>query len=286
MTAAALLASGACLFRLRTFFPLHSGFRRAFEYRRATLRLAFLLMPAVLVTFWALLDGVAHRDRFGISNAAEGGKSLAGSAQVKKQDTSSTHIGNGYESIVLWPYPPKKQIVAPIQPPELLAPGTTEPLVIRFNGEYWYLQPPDQRPGPNAHHATGTPTDLHVASANSFPLLMSAHQYLRSPIRLAHCREIRVAVESREADPASISLAVWLKSSSSAGAPAVYLGEQTIAKSGTASTSPADKTVVFAVPAGAKLRAFDEISLMILPEAEHQKVGPRVAIRQFELVPR
>jgi hypothetical protein len=281
MTAAALLASGACLFRMRTVFLPGRGLHVSREYRRATLRLLCLIVPAVLVTFWALLKGVAHRDGlWGLSAAAAGNTKQAGAAaSAKKQDDSSTHIGNGYESVILWPFPPKKQIVAPIQPPELLAPGTTQPLVIRFNGEYWYLQPPDIRPGPKTHHANGTPLEVHIASANSFPLLMQAHQYLRSPIRIARCRELRVDVENRETEPGSVAIAVWLKNSTTPGAPAVYLGEQPITNAGS-------EEIIFAVPPGSKVRSFDEISVMMLPEAGHQRVGPRVAIRQFEFVPR
>jgi hypothetical protein len=43
---------------------------------------------------------------------------------------------------------------------------------------------------------------------------------------------------------------------------------------------------VFAIPAATKVRAFDEISVMMLPDSGHQQVGPRVAIEQFEVVPR
>jgi hypothetical protein len=108
---------------------------------------------------------------------------------------------------------------------------------------------------------------------------MQAHQYLRSPIRIARCRELRVDVENRETEPGSVAIAVWLKNSTAPGAPAVYLGEQPI-------TTAGSEDIIFAVPAASKVRSFDEISVMMLPEAGHQRVGPRVAIRQFEFVPR
>jgi hypothetical protein len=287
MTAAVLLAMAACLFKLRTTHLQDCRFREAREFRRAALRFAGVMLPAVLVTFWALLDGVAHRNRLAEVNAGlEGARSAGDHTKPKKDDKTSAHVGSGYESVVLWPYPPKKQIVAPVQPAPLLAPGTRQPVVIRFNGEYWYLQPPDVRPGPQAHRATGTPLDVHIASANSLPLMMQAHQYLRSPIAIARCREIRVEVENRETEPGSIVLAVWLKSSSAADARAVYLGEQPITSAGTVNGSPVAETLAFAIPAVGKVRAFDQISVMMLPESGHQQVGPRVAIEQFEVVPR
>jgi hypothetical protein len=276
---------------MKTVILPDPAFEPTREHRRAALRLACLALPAILVTFWALLDGVARRNRQGQFDLAGAGsaKSSGAHSQPKSEEKNSAHVGNGYESIVLWPFPPKKEVVAPVPQVALLAPGTTEPVVIRFTGEYWYLQPPDVRPGPTAHLANGTPVDLHIVSANSFPLMMQAHQYLRSPVRLAHCREIRVEIESRETDPSPIALAVWLKSSAAAGAPAVYLGEQSIASAVPAQASqavpPPTQTLVFALPETHML-AFDEISIMILPDSGHQRVGPRIAIRQFELVPR
>jgi len=287
-TAGALLALAAAVFVVKTTVLRRARLRTSWEFRRAALRLGMMALPAVLVTFWALLDGVAHRNRLAEVNGVglEGAASAGDHARPKKDEKSSAHSGSGYESVVLWPYPPKKEIVAPVQPAPLLAPGTKQPVVIRFDGEYWYLQPPDVRPGPLAHRATGTPLDVHIASANSLPLIMQAHQYLRSPIAVARCREIRVEVENRETEPGSVVLAVWLKNSSAKEGPAVYLGEQPIPGAGAGNGAPAAGTLVFAIPAATKVRAFDEISVMMLPDSGHQQVGPRVAIEQFEVVPR
>jgi hypothetical protein len=282
MTAGALLALGACLFRLKTTFLPNRDLRTVGEYRRAGLRLAAIALPAVLVTVWALLDGVAHRNYLDAVNAArQGVEGSGGHAQRKAEPKSAAHQGSGYESVVLWPYPPRKQVVAPIELTPLLKAGTTQPAVIRFDGQYWYLQPPDEHPGPQTHQAQGTPLDVHIASANSFPLTMEAHQFLRTPIRLARCREIQVEIENRETGPGLIGMAVWLKNSAEAGAPALYLGQQPIAGS-----APDEETLAFAVPASGRIRRFDEITVMMLPDEGHQMVGPRIAIEQFELLPR
>jgi len=243
VSAGALLSFAAILFVVKTTVSRRGRLRSESEFRGAALRLAAMVLPAILVTFWALLDGVAHRNRLSEVNAAglAGASSAGAHASPKKDGESSAHAGSGYESVVLWPYPPKKQIVAPVQPAPLLAPGTKQPVVIRFNGEYWYLQPPDVRPGPRAHRATGTPLDVHIASANSLPLMMQAHQYLRSPIRVARCREIRVEIANRENQPGSIVVAVWLKNSSAGEGPAVYLGEQPITRAGAGNASPAGR---------------------------------------------
>jgi hypothetical protein len=288
-TAAVLLALGACVFRLRSTVVPRPHFHEAREYRRAALRLAAIGLPAVLITIWALLDGVAYRNRLAGIDAAG---NVTGSNQHGRSHADSkspAHGGSGYESVVLWPYLPKKRIVAPVEESPLLAPGTHEPAIIRFDGQYWYLQPPDEHPGPRTHQAQGTPLDVHIASSNSFPLIMQAHEFLRSRIRLAHCREIRVKIDDRDNETGFISMAVWLKDSSLAGAPAVYLGQQTIRGPGdavvTGKSAGTEELLVFAVPAGAKIRSFDEITVVLLPDTGHRQVGPRIAIEQFELVP-
>jgi hypothetical protein len=109
-TAAALLALAACVFKLKTTFLPPRSFQRTREYRRAALRLTCLALPAILVTFWALLEGVAHRNGRSDLAFAEAGsvKSSGSRAPSKNEDKTSTHLGSGYESVILWPYPPKK----------------------------------------------------------------------------------------------------------------------------------------------------------------------------------
>ena len=290
MTAAVLLALGACVFGMQSTVAPQRHFQEAREYHRAGLRLAAIALPAVLITIWALLDGVARRDRLAGINTHGSPIGSHQHGQNHADAKSPSHGGSGYESVVLWPYPPKKQIVAPVEESQLLAPGTHEPAVIRFDGQYWYLQPPDEHPGPRTHQAQGTPLDVHIASTNSFPLIMQAHEFLRSSVRLGRCRQIRVKIDDRDDDPGFIAMAVWLKNSSLAGAPAVYLGQQTVRGPGdalpTEKPGGTEESLVFAVPAGAKIRSFDEITVVLLPDTGHQKTGPRIAIEQFELVPR
>jgi hypothetical protein len=42
----------------------------------------------------------------------------------------------------------------------------------------------------------------------------------------------------------------------------------------------------FEVPAGAKIRKFDHITVMLFPDSSNYDVGPKVAIKEFQLVPR
>jgi len=254
------------------------------EYRRATVRLACVVIPAVLVTAWALMDGVARRNHVVTVRPEDGGTDVS----LHKGGVSG--IG-GYESVILWPYPEKKQILPPVKFEEgLLAPGTTRPLVVRFDGPYWYVQPPDDRPGPTAHQAQGTPLKVGIESGNKLPLIMEAHQRLRGLIRLSLCREIGVEVMNRENKPGAIAMRLRLTNAMLPGANSVLLEEQPVLSSQPGhfveKESPVFETLRFAVPARARIRAFNEITVVVMPDAGHAKVGPRIAVRQFEFVPR
>jgi hypothetical protein len=49
---------------------------------------------------------------------------------------------------------------------------------------------------------------------------------------------------------------------------------------------PVTETLKFAIPKTAELRRFDEIDVIIQPSVERAKLGSRVAIEEFELIPR
>lgn len=161
-SAAALLALSACLFAWeRPVTQSDSGAsisRR--EVHRAALRLARVAIPAVLVTVWALLDGVAHR----MQPTSVDDRNSAATHSVQKPGFRTAAYGfDGYESLILWPFPEKRNVIAPIPMIRtLLVPGTTKPLIIRFDGPYWFVQPPDKRPGPMAHEAHGNPTSVNI----------------------------------------------------------------------------------------------------------------------------
>ncbi len=293
-TAAALLALCASLFAWKRTLPHGHGFEKRREYKQAALRLSLAAIHAVLLTVWALLDGVAHRNHAADSNAAltavNGTSTREDSHTIATSQSSPYGIG-GYESLILWPIPEKKQIVAPLSVRgSFLAPGTTRPLIIPFDGAYWYVQPPDKRPGRAAHQAHGTPLGAEIESNNSVPLVMDAHQILSTVIPVARCREIQVAIENRDNRAGIIAMAVVLKEAGSPKGPALYLGQQPIASTEPSHFSikvaPVFETLRFSIPSDAKLRKFSEITVMLLPDIEHAFVAPKIAIQQFQLFPR
>jgi hypothetical protein len=162
--------------------------------------------------------------------------------------------------------------------------------VVRFDGPYWYVQPPDDRPGPTAHHARGTPLKVGIESGNKLPLIMEAHQRLGGLIRLSRCREIDVDVMNRDNLPGTIAMALRLTNSMVPGANTVQLVEQPVVSTQpehyAEKAIPVFETLHFAVPSRTRIRAFNEITVVLIPDAAHAKVGPRIAVQQFAFLPR
>jgi len=262
---------------------------------RAARRLAYILLPAVLVTLFALLYGVEHRNRLETVAGAQSRDNAQSqgdaAARTSQSDAHPSANGiSGFQSIILWPFPQKKEILPPLpQPASLLAPGTTKPLVIRFDGPYFYFQPPRKAPSPNALQVRGTPLIHDFQSNNFMPLVMEAHQTLGSAIPLARCREIQVGILNGDNRPGVINVAVLL-GRSSAPLNQLYLGQQPVLSSQPASfafkPTAAAETLRFLVPASAKLRTFDQITVMILPDEANYDQGSKIAIQQFQLMPR
>lgn len=286
-TAAALLALTAFLFGWKITVPRGSSLSARQASRRAALRLARIVIPAVLVTAWALLEGVAHLNH--LVEAAPPPLD-AETARDSTAHNASTHGPGGFESLILWPVPPKKQIIAPIPAMNpFLSPGSKRPLVIRFDGDYRYVQNPDEAPGPHAHKSHASPLQVDIHSTNGIGLFMNAHQELGTPIPVSRCREIQVEVANKDNRNGMISLGLLLKDTSS-HKESLYLGQQPIVSTelGNFFTkfSATVETLRFGVPADSKLRKFDEITVLVLPDIEHQFVAPKIEIRQFELLPR
>jgi hypothetical protein len=259
---------------------------------RASVRLALVGVSAVLITTFALMFGVASRNRATAASALAVGDAASQGSAANQKSAEPTAIGtSGYESIILWPVPDKKEVVPPLPAQtNLLAPGTTKPLIIRFDAPYWYFQPPSKRPGPWAYQAHGTPLVADIQSRNFIPLVMEAHQSLGSPIPIARCREIQVTMLNRNNRRGVLNVAMLLTNSAAPSKPALYLGQQPIVSSEPAyfavKSSPTTETLRFTVPALANIRKFDEITVMFLPDDANFEIGPKLAIQDFELLPR
>jgi hypothetical protein len=235
--------------------------------------------------------GVPHRNASGDAAFAADRADSANQKNRRGTVAQSSLGSGGFESVILWPIPPKKQIIPPVPAPtNLLGPEKSRPMVIRFDGAYWYFQPPDTRPGRTAHQAHGNPLSVNIEANNSFPLMMEAHQRLIGPVRLSRCAEIDVEIQNRDNVRGPLSLGLVLADSGLPNRPSLFLGKKEIETSMPGffyyKTAPAFETIRFAIPAAAPIRKFDEITVMLLPELEHSMIGPKVAIEEFELLPR
>ena len=114
-TAAFLLAISAFLFAWKKTIPPREAFERDVQMRRAAIRVAIAAVPALLLTVWALLDGVAHRNQAAMPSVVANGEARAARhLPADPRAPLSTSGAGGYESVVLWPYPKKKEIVPPL----------------------------------------------------------------------------------------------------------------------------------------------------------------------------
>ncbi|MGB6744690.1 MAG: hypothetical protein WBE38_13675 [Terracidiphilus sp.] len=288
LDAGAPFALAAFLFAWKSTLDPRDDSKAMQQTARASIRLARISLAAVLVTLIALLFGVARRNH---ALAIQAASDRANSGDTRGKTHNSAGGLSGYESIILWPVPEKKQIVAPLPANlSLLAKAKNQPLVIRFNGAYWYFQPPDTRPGPRALQAHGTPLAATIRSNNSLPLYMEAHQSLAAPIPLARCREIQVAIENRGNAAGPIALAVLLADSTAPQKSALYLGQQPLVSSepgqSAVQSSPTSELLRFFIPADANRRNFDQITVMFFPEMGYFQKGPQIAIDQFNVIPR
>ena len=288
--AGTLLALSAALFAWQRTIPREHSWEGPRAYRQASALIALMLVPAVVVTAWALLDSAGYQH--GILRPGEGHSHLASSDPTFASKTRTISYGSGgYTSVILWPNLPKKQIIPPVPSSDrYLAPGSSQPLIIHFDGEYTYVQPPDRQPGPGAHRAHGTPLDVAIKSNNDFPVVMTARQGLATAISVSRCREIDVQIENLDNIAGPISMALLLTDPSTAKPNGFYLGQQPILSMEPVfffiKASPLTETLRFSVPQNPSFKSFTGITVMFLPDIEHRFVAPKIAIEQFQLLPR
>jgi hypothetical protein len=214
--------------------------------------------------------------------------------KIKMPEESSVANNDGYTGIILLPLiEPHKKIVAPHREDPALALGRPrEPVVIPFNGAYWYFKAPDKRPRLNARVVHGSSTKAVISSTDRYPLLMEAHQRLDVSIDLNCCSQIDIGVQNADRRDGSISLELWVKNKVLPGQPSYYLGTAVIPSSESrqkptvdAAKIPVEETLGFPVPTAMEGIRFDEIMVIVRPAPERARMGAQIAIRQFVLRP-
>jgi hypothetical protein len=165
----------------------------------------------------------------------------------------------------------------------------TKPMVIPFQGAYWYFRPRGHGPGSSTHVAHGNPLTMDIRSSDFVPLVMEAHQDLGAAIPLACCREIQVTIQNNDNTRGAIALGVLLTDSTSLGKPTLYLDQQPVLSAEPSHFSfkslPALEVLRFAIPHHPKIQRFDEITVIVFPDSERARTGAKIAITQFALLP-
>ena len=260
---------------------------------RTALRLATAAFTAVLVTMGLLLLGLPHGAFSGAMGINAHNRTPSGrrTPQQHKGTANPASGLSGYERIILWPLPEKKKIVAPT-PSKFLHAGfnMSKPMTIPFAGAYWYFQPRANGVGTRPHVARGSPLTVNIRSTNHIPLIMEAHQALGAAIPLVCCREMQVTIENSDNAPGTIAVGVLLTDSTSLGKPTFYLGQQAVLSTEpgrfSVKSSPVPEVLHFPIPDHSRIEEFDEITIVFFPDAERPYTGAKIAIKQFDLVPR
>ena len=200
---------------------------------------------------------------------------------------------SAFTSIVLYPPPSKEKAKLTPPSPHSASMGqqlaAAKPLVIPFDGPYWYFQLPDIKPAPNAHIMRGKPTTVNMHSTNDSPLQMEAHQHLPNDISTDCCKAIDLALTNADNAPGRITVELLLTDSTAPSHPTQSLGEQTIASSLPSHFSltrpPVNETLHFNIT-GSKLHHFNEITVIFVNSDERALGGAKVSLQNFTLVPR
>jgi hypothetical protein len=244
-----------------------------------------LLCAAVLLAFfWFVPWMYVGKAGLGVG-AAPSHKPMAAAAKAVSGVPSGGFVG-----IVLWPPPVKREAIVPPAPRDLQpGAGMAKPLLLRFDGPYWYFKAPFRQPGPKAFVAEGKPTEKTIDSSDWAPLLMEAHQNLGMPIDLACCREIDVAITNADTRPGKIALGMVLTDNGSPGKLTQDLGLHMIASSEAAQISkdrkPVAEVLRFQIPRSATIQKMDAIDVYFVPSKERVRNGAKVSIQSFELIP-
>jgi len=188
---------------------------------------------------------------------------------------------HGYVGIILTRPKMRHEIVVPVLTanPEGFR---KQEKMIPFDGQYWYFQDPAVRPGPNPHIVQGDPTKKQIASTDRLPIVMEAHQRLRTPMEAHCCRALQLNLVNADAVPGSITLEVQLRDEHGYVA---SLGDKVLASSTVSPMplhrAPVKETLLFQLSRSAKDRVFDEITVKIKPARSRSLAAPKVAVESF-----
>ena len=216
---------------------------------------------------------------------------LAMPASLAKSTPKLAAAGSDYSGIILTlPVKPHLKIVPPKSSDRAdLSTALAKPVVIPFDGSYWYFQQPDTRPRADAYIEQGDPIKANVHSTNRRELTMEAHQRLSTSISGDCCHAMRIDLLNGDNRLGPIHIELLLTDTSRKPAFSLLLGDTPLTSSQNPHISlnrlPVHESLRFRMPATAHGRRFDEITIVIKPSSDRALAGSKVAIQSFVLIP-
>jgi hypothetical protein len=267
---------------------------------RVLLALAF----AIVFTAAGLAPYAAHarhRGGFGmLSETTNLGHGSTPSERLGQPDRetaprgSASEFAEAHPGVVLWPK--KKTYTALVAPAPLLSSSSfsngrsSDPLVIPFNGVYWFFQAPEMRPPRGSREVFGAADRFDTHSNNQRPLSMEAHQNLGTLIDLDCCSRIQLGIRNADRHPGTVALELILTDTSLPGKPHQSLGKVMVKSTQPwrlyDNRPPVAETLSFQIPAHAAIHRFDELTIVFDMEFNRSEFAAKMAIERFVLVPR
>jgi hypothetical protein len=280
-SATALISAGLMLFLVR--HPFVQGMANS---RRRFSRFSLLQTAAVFFLISTALTPYLQK-AYGLSSLAS---LLAVRAPIVRPATKSA-IGSHYSGVILTlPVKPHPHIKPPTASDETnFSSALAKPVIIPFDGVYWYFKQPDTRPAADARIQQGDPIQANVRSTDYRELAMEAHQTLLDPISGDCCRALRIDLLNGDNRPGPIRIEILLRDTSGKPGSSLLLGSIAIPSSQLQHIAldrpPVHESLRFQMPAKAHGRRFDEITVIIKPSSDRALAGSKIAIQNFVLVP-
>ena len=302
--AAILVGTSSCVW---TWSFTAGGRLRTQETRSAGNSVLRGVLPvglAIIITVVGLTPYLRNMHNFGgVGVPSKGGShhgfsSWKGQGEISRAKVSGTSLSQSdfseaHSGIVLWPE--KLTHTTLVAPAPLLGSSlltsrhSTDPLVIPFNGVYWFFRAPDVRPPKGSREAHGSPEMFNTRSTDRRPLFMEAHQNLGTLIDLDCCSTIQVTIRNADRYPETVSLELILTNVSLPGKPSQSLGSIMVK-----STRPwqlygdrpsVGETLSFRIPGNSAIRRFDEVTIRFHLDPDRGDFGAKIAIERFTLIP-
>lgn len=196
-----------------------------------------------------------------------------------------------YSGIVLWPNKTAfTKLIAPLLGGNMPNTRRADPLIIPFDGVYWFFKAPDLHLPANSREARGSPETFDIRSTDGRSLSMEAHQNLGTTIDLGCCSRIQVAIRNADRYPQTVAIELRLMNTALPRKPSQSLGEMQVHSTRAwklyDDRPPTTETLDFAIPPNPLIRRFNEVMVVFRLDADRADAAAKIGIERFVLIPR